>query len=431
MERCNGFSPPMTRSRRNVPVKTITDTSPKNGHITSYFQIVSTVDCFDEDKPSSDLYDGNALSSINDDYAHYDEIKNDPFQFNIADINDIIYSDKPDKKKLIINNIFKKDHTYNGRINNVNITKVFVKEEPVDSIEDTESDTDVKEESLNVRLSPRKHASTLQRSTVKENIKTPHRISLCDDEIVSSHSIGQLAFQTYKHRTKRRLNSKMCNKKLYGDDFDSSDSSSNKTESKDKVLKCSKVATIKQCKVNGVTNVANHKLTEYFPVRRSVRKTKKEVMEQKQKDLELAIQEQREDGLTVSSFEGKGRGIVASRMFRRGDYVVEYAGELVDIAEARLREAHYAQDHTAGCYMYYFRHNNQNYCIDATSESGRLGRLVNHSRNGNLITKSIFIGSKPHLVLIANQDISVGEEVTYDYGDRSKESLQHHPWLAL
>lgn len=168
MERCNGFSPPMTRSRRNVPIKTTTDTSPKNGHITSYFQIVSTVDCFDEDKPSSDLYNGNALSSINDDYTDYDEIKNDPFQFNIADINDIIYSDKPDKKKLIINNIFKKDNTYNGRINNVNISKIFVKEEfvkeeSVDGIEDIESDTEVKEESSNVRLSPRKHASTLQR----------------------------------------------------------------------------------------------------------------------------------------------------------------------------------------------------------------------------------------------------------------------------
>lgn len=63
----------------------------------------------------------------------------------------------------------------------------------------------------------------------------------------------------------------------------------------------------------------------------------------------------------MTSFEGKGRGVVTSRPFYRGDFVVEYAGDLVDIGEARLREAKYAQDHTKGCYMYYFRHNNQNY----------------------------------------------------------------------
>lgn len=50
--------------------------------------------------------------------------------------------------------------------------------------------------------------------------------------------------------------------------------------------------------VNGNTN---HKLTEYFPVRRSVRKTSKCVMAEKMRDLERAVREQREDGLQVSS----------------------------------------------------------------------------------------------------------------------------------
>lgn len=69
--------------------------------------------------------------------------------------------------------------------------------------------------------------------------------------------------------------------------------------------------------------------------------------------------------------------------------------------------------------------------IDATAETGKLGRLVNHSRNGNLTTKTVPIGKTPHLVLIAKEDLPEGTEVTYDYGDRSKESLQHHPWLAF
>jgi [histone H4]-lysine20 N-methyltransferase SETD8 len=69
--------------------------------------------------------------------------------------------------------------------------------------------------------------------------------------------------------------------------------------------------------------------------------------------------------------------------------------------------------------------------IDATAESGKLGRLVNHSRNGNLIPKTYLVNGRPHLVLIAKDDIPAGDELTYDYGDRSKEALKNHPWLAL
>ncbi|XP_072934453.1 histone-lysine N-methyltransferase Set8 isoform X2 [Epargyreus clarus] len=188
-----------------------------------------------------------------------------------------------------------------------------------------------------------------------------------------------------------------------------------------------KTANVQSKAVNGNTN---HKLTEYFPVRRSVRKTSKCVMAEKMRDLERAVREQREDGLQVAYFDGKGRGVIATRHFGRGQFVVEYAGELVGVAEAREREHNYAQDPTAGCYMYYFRLQDQQYCIDATAESGRLGRLVNHSRNGNLSTKAVWVDG-PRLVLLAAHDIAPGEELTYDYGDRSKESLRHHPWLAL
>lgn len=69
--------------------------------------------------------------------------------------------------------------------------------------------------------------------------------------------------------------------------------------------------------------------------------------------------------------------------------------------------------------------------IDATAETGKLGRLVNHSRNGNLMTKIVTHKNRPHLVLLAKEDIKAGEELTYDYGDRRREALIHHPWLAF
>ncbi|KAF5284658.1 hypothetical protein FQR65_LT13489 [Abscondita terminalis] len=172
-------------------------------------------------------------------------------------------------------------------------------------------------------------------------------------------------------------------------------------------------------------------ITEYFPIRRSERKTKRIVLEEKQKNLEQMLRDGVEEGLKVHHFEGKGRGIVAVKPFNRGDFVVEYSGELLDVNEARLRESKYAEDETTGCYMYYFKHLNQQFCVDATAESGRLGRLVNHSRNGNLQTRTVVVDGYPHLVLIAKEHIQAGEEISYDYGDRSKESLKNHPWLAL
>lgn len=105
------------------------------------------------------------------------------------------------------------------------------------------------------------------------------------------------------------------------------------------------------------------KLTDFFPVRRSVRKTKKTVLEEKQRSLECAVRSGKEDGLEVCSFEGKGRGVVAARNFEKGEFVVEYAGDLIDLIEAKRREAKYALDQNAGCYMYYFKFNGQQYWL--------------------------------------------------------------------
>lgn len=43
----------------------------------------------------------------------------------------------------------------------------------------------------------------------------------------------------------------------------------------------------------------NKKVTEFFTVRRSVRKTKKEVQEERMRNIEQAIREGREEGLEV------------------------------------------------------------------------------------------------------------------------------------
>lgn len=62
--------------------------------------------------------------------------------------------------------------------------------------------------------------------------------------------------------------------------------------------------------------------------------------------------------LQVKIFEGKGRGVVAARKFHKGEFVVEYAGEFITIEEAQKRESSYSRDENIGCYMYYFKHRN-------------------------------------------------------------------------
>ncbi|KAM4709608.1 N-lysine methyltransferase KMT5A [Discoglossus pictus] len=173
----------------------------------------------------------------------------------------------------------------------------------------------------------------------------------------------------------------------------------------------------------------NKKVTDYFPVRRSVRKSKSELEIEQKKMIDEMIKTGKEDGLKVDIIIGKGRGVIATRNFQRGEFVVEYHGDLIEITDAKRREAYYAQDSNTGCYMYYFQYLNKTYCVDATKETNRLGRLINHSKAGNCHTKLHNINNVPHLILIASRDISAGEELLYDYGDRSRSSIEAHPWL--
>ena len=65
--------------------------------------------------------------------------------------------------------------------------------------------------------------------------------------------------------------------------------------------------------------------------------------------------------LEVVEIEHKGRGIVTTRPFEKGEFVVEYAGDLIDQGTAEELEAKYNMDTSVGSYMYYFYHNGKQY----------------------------------------------------------------------
>ena len=69
--------------------------------------------------------------------------------------------------------------------------------------------------------------------------------------------------------------------------------------------------------------------------------------------------------------------------------------------------------------------------VDATADNGRKGRLLNHSKmSANVLTRLTEVDSQPYLCLVAARDIRVGEQLEYDYGERAREALDSHPWLA-
>ncbi|XP_067910628.1 N-lysine methyltransferase KMT5A-like [Heterodontus francisci] len=173
----------------------------------------------------------------------------------------------------------------------------------------------------------------------------------------------------------------------------------------------------------------NRKVTDYYPVRRSCRKCEGQLKSEEKEIIDDLIRNGKEEGMKVGIIDGKGRGVMATKHFQRGEFVVEYNGDLIEFTDAKSREAKYAQDPCTGCYMYYFQYLSKTYCVDATKETTRLGRLINHSKNGNCQTKLHNVDGKPHLILVASRDIAKGEELLYDYGDRSKASIAAHPWL--
>jgi histone-lysine N-methyltransferase SETD8 len=61
------------------------------------------------------------------------------------------------------------------------------------------------------------------------------------------------------------------------------------------------------------------------------------------------------------TFIFQGRGVFTTKYLSKGDFVVEYSGDLIDVKQAKEREGEYSMDLSKGCYMYYFRANDRQY----------------------------------------------------------------------
>uniref|UniRef100_A0A671PQX2 SET domain-containing protein n=1 Tax=Sinocyclocheilus anshuiensis TaxID=1608454 RepID=A0A671PQX2_9TELE len=103
------------------------------------------------------------------------------------------------------------------------------------------------------------------------------------------------------------------------------------------------------------------------------------------------------------------RGLFAKGSFCKGDFIVEYRGEMME----RRRKLYHP---SCAVFLFQFKWRGKTWCIDASSEDGSFGRLVNDDhQHPNCKMKKIYVNGKPHLCLFALKDINEGEEITYDY----------------
>ncbi|XVE62503.1 hypothetical protein DITRI_Ditri06bG0122900 [Diplodiscus trichospermus] len=124
----------------------------------------------------------------------------------------------------------------------------------------------------------------------------------------------------------------------------------------------------------------------------------------------------------------KGWGLYAAQLIQRGQFVCEYAGELLTTNEARRRHQIYDQlasdGHFSSAILVVREHlPSGKAClrinIDAT-KVGNVARFINHSCDGGNLSTVLVRSSGvflPHLCFFASKDIKEDEELTFSYGE--------------
>ncbi|KAK4025415.1 histone-lysine N-methyltransferase NSD2 isoform X1 [Daphnia magna] len=108
---------------------------------------------------------------------------------------------------------------------------------------------------------------------------------------------------------------------------------------------------------------------------------------------------------------GKGWGLKSQADIKKGDFVIEYVGEIIDNSEfrRRLKAKQDAQDEA-----YYFLTLDNNRMIDA-GPSGNLARFMNHSCQPNCETQKWTVLGDTRIGLFAMVDIPAHAELTFNY----------------
>ena len=87
----------------------------------------------------------------------------------------------------------------------------------------------------------------------------------------------------------------------------------------------------------GGTPQRQSQLTDFYQVRRSDRRPKSAKEKEEKDRIIVRIKDGSTDGLRVDEIPCKGRGVVADKNFLRGEFVIEYDGDLISFEKAKER----------------------------------------------------------------------------------------------
>lgn len=135
------------------------------------------------------------------------------------------------------------------------------------------------------------------------------------------------------------------------------------------------------------------------------------------------------DHLEIFDAEGKGLGLRAGQRISRGSFICEYAGEVIDLEEAKKRQSKLMTSGEMN-FVFVLREHVENNLLSVTcvdpSLVGNIGRYINHSCQPNSAIVPVRVNNTiPWLCVFAIRDIESGEEICYDYsGQNSSESYE-------
>lgn len=96
---------------------------------------------------------------------------------------------------------------------------------------------------------------------------------------------------------------------------------------------------------------------------------------------------------------GKGKGLYAKSLIKRGEFILEYVGKKIPTSVA---------DELTTRYLFEI---DKNWTIDG-SHGGNVSRYINHSCDPNCECEI----DKGHIMIYAIKKIEPGQELSYDYG---------------
>ncbi|MEQ2275168.1 hypothetical protein XENORESO_021884 [Xenotaenia resolanae] len=108
---------------------------------------------------------------------------------------------------------------------------------------------------------------------------------------------------------------------------------------------------------------------------------------------------------------GKGWGLIALRDIKKGEFVNEYIGELIDEEECRARIKYAHENNITDFYMLTI---DKDRIIDA-GPKGNYSRFMNHSCQPNCETQKWTVNGDTRVGLFAICDVPAGTELTFNY----------------